>query len=426
MAPEGTAEEERKEGMAVKATRSKLVKLVDQIERAMVVAFMVQFRGKVTLQDLKKDLAEKLGVQMHPSTLKATCEALKKGQFITMELIQTERGDSQMAASMRTTVFPRDIEVAQLPGSNFLPRLLATEGAEKIKGWFEKEEKAGKVKASNTLRYKHVHNFTIEAILLEDIIGSQIPGQRSDEIRRKFPEKNIEQTFVIGKKKGKGKGKGKGNDEEIIIEVSGLFARCPITGAYLLTTDVLRGWWKSNAMRYADLPEGTGEHAAFATTYIDPEQGVTQNVLPVQSQHRAAQPKAYECISAGEKITISFTHPTTGLLHPAQIEKLVLLASLRPKRGLSPARGIRYGRFLITKFTDHGPINGMPHDHAGPPPQMANGNGKGSLDFLLNGLPPKLLKDHGAYLKDAISRLSTVALGDGVSKNSPRTPFPAP
>lgn len=413
-----------KNGSGVPLTKE-VVELKDPMEQAMVVLFMIQFMKHVSIQDLKKELLHKVGVKMHMNTLRATCKALKKGQFITQGLEETAAGDSKDMVSIRTLVYRTSLEVAHV--KDLLPRLLATEGAEKIKSWFEDEEKAKNSKARSGPNYKHMHELTLEALLLSDLIGSQIGCQRLNAIRKKFPAKSIENHFVMRSASHKAKkAKAKGNgDDDLIIEVSGLFARCPITGVYLLTSDVLRGWWKSNAMRYADLAEGTGEQAAFAPVRIDPADGnVTQNVLPVNSARGSSTPKAYECISAGERIQISFAHPTTGLLHPAQIELLVILACLRPKRGFSPSRGIRYGNAFPTSFTDHGPINGMDPNHCGPPPQAAFPNERA---HLLNGLPPEYLRDHGAYLKDALKRLSTVGLGDGVAKgkNAP-APFPVP
>lgn len=396
-----------------------LVELSERAEQAMALLYLIQFRGKASYDELRRDLRDYLGVKMHANTIKKVCEALKKGQFITLGLEQTERGDSQTTAAIRTLLYKGTLEMAHI--RNLLPRLLATEGAKQIKAWFENEEQAKNSKTRSGPEYRHIHNFTVKGILLDLIIGSQIKCQHTDVIRAKFPEQNIEQRFVIGKKKKRGKA-ANGDDEEIVIEVSGLFSRCPLTGSYQIPSDVLRGWWKANAMKYADMAEGSGDHVAFATTYIDPQYPMTQLVLPVQNRGQASAPKAHECIQAGEEITISFACPTTGYLHPAQIEKLVLLASLRPRRGLSPARGIRYGRFLVTSFIDHGPVNGLDPHHCGNPPLTQVPQ---DLSFLLSGLPPKLLDTHGDYLKEAIVRLAPVALGDARSKD-PGEPAPFP
>ncbi len=340
-------------------------RVTDLTEVRVIAIYMIQKLTHPTLEELHESIKKKLHCTIHKSTLKQALRGAQKAGFITTAMIPREDGRSVHAWSMKNLSWSNPPEYAHI--KDLIPILMRSPMAMKIKNHFDGQEgeaKTTKKKKGNLI--DNFHAFRVTAITLDPLLGSQIECEYTNQVRADFPS-DIEKNKV---------------------EVQGIWHRDELTGEFIITSDVLQGWFKTNACRYAGLQDSKAAYVAFNPVRIRPKKPVYQLVLPVNTARGASAPKPYETISAGEEITIDFVAPTKGVLSSEEYERIFVVAGLRPRRGLSPARGTRFGRFLVTSFEDLGPVQG-----------------KGSLAQLDAVVPDVLMEEHGDYLRDAMKRL---------------------
>lgn len=345
----------------------KNVRLKDLTEIRLVGVYLVQKLTFPTATELRDAARDRLGATIHPSTLERAMKGAASAGFVAVHQKQTESGHTETAYRMKNLSWKNPPEFAHI--GDLLPVLLKTDEAQTIKDWFDKQEGEGakKKRRGNDIADYRMLRWTV--ISTDPYLGSQIPCEHTDNVRKEFPT-NIERNKV---------------------EVEGIFQRDPLTGEFLIPQDVLQGWFASNALRYLNLPEGRAGYIAFSPIRITPKGDVEQLVLPVMSKQGPATPKKYECLPPGQVFEINMTAPTKGALTVEQYEFIVLKAGLRPKRGLSPARGRRYGRFLVIKFEDLGAVE----------PGC-------DLSPLEADIPRTLMDEHGDYYRDALTRLKGI------------------
>lgn len=370
-------------------------RLKDLLEITLVGVYLIQKLGKPVTKEIVAAAKEKLNCIIHPRTLERALDGAKSRGFIAKLDMQIESGEVATCWKMKDMQWKQPPEYAHI--KDLLPVLLHTEEANTIKEWFDAKETKGKTKKARGNIVDDFHAFEFEAITLDPLLGSQINCQYSDAIKKAFPT----------------------NLDEGEVEVDGIWQRDELTGEFIIAPDIMQGWFISNAGRYSGLPEARGLYIAFAPVRIQPNNIFTSNgkgeiyqyVLPVNSSKSGpAAPKPYEAIPAGQKITVRFIAPTKGCLLPDQYEALCIAAGLRPRRGISPARGRRFGRFMLTSFRDYGAVK------------------DGDLSWLRHDVPEEIMKEHGAYLLEAIERLKGVNLSSGFTGSTaeaePETPFP--
>ena len=190
------------------------------------------------------------------------------------------------------------------------------------------------------------------------------------------------------------------------------------SGGIIIRPDVISGWFKTNVCRYTGLPDARAEYYQFDPIILHPGRAnLTQTVLPVMnSQRGAGKPASYHTVRPGQFFWLGINAPTKGALTLAQLEKFLHLAGSRPRRGLSPARGRRTGRFRIVGWNNRGPINEAPLDlFDGLDITKIKITDKALLRELegrhgFKSVPTELNEDHVHYLNDADKRLGKVNL----------------
>lgn len=343
-----------------------LKKVKDLTEVTLIGVYMIQKLGKPTHKELQQAIKDKLGASIHTKTLQRAMQGAAKGDFIAIHQAQVEGGTTETAYAMKNLLWKNAPEYAHI--NDLLPVLLATDEAQQIKDWFDGQEGSGQSKKKRGNVVDDYRAIRITAITTDRLLGSQIPCQATDKVRKKFPT-NIEKNKV---------------------EVEGIWDRDPLTGEFLIPQDVLQGWFAANALRYMGIAEARSAYVAFSPVRIRPKDDVEQLTLPVMSRQGPSAPKKYETLPPGQEFEINVLLPTKGLMTVAEFERVILLAGLRPKRGISPARGRRYGRFLVTSFTDFGPVTGE------------------DLSFLVPDVPEPIMDEHGGYFRDALKRLGNL------------------
>jgi hypothetical protein len=361
-----------------------LVSKKDLVEVTIIATYMVQMMGKPTLDELKIAIREKLSCKIHPATLKRALEAAQKRSFVAINQSEGEDGQIRKVYSMKNLQWKQPPEYAYI--GNLLPKLLATDAAQEIKDALDAEHNKGGGKSTKRNVIGDYYAYRVKALLTDGVIGSQIHCPQTTEARQQLGIKEPK-TVVTGPNSPEKK------KDDTTPAMEGIFVVDELTGDYIIPPDVMQGWVSTNITRLSELGEVRASYVAFDPVRIRPKRPPVQIVLPVNNKRQgAAAPKAYEYIRAGEEIEINFMAPVRGMLSPEQWEKAFILAGARPLRGISPARGRRYGRFMVTSFECLG--------------RVADGN----LDFLAQSIPDELMEKHGAYLKDALERLKGVNL----------------
>lgn len=346
--------------------KQRATKIKDIVHVMLIGVYLVQKLKKPTIEEVRTTAKEKLRALIDVRTLKRAMEGAAKAGFIAIHQVPVESGRTETAYTMKNLQFKNPPEYAVV--DDLLPILLATDQAQAIKNWFDSQEGEGESKQSkkNIIREYQVLEWTCRST--DILLGSQPQCEYSEEIRRRFPN-NIQKDNV---------------------EIDVFWERDFYTGAYVITQDVLQGWFASNALRYADLPEARAGYIAFAPIRIQPKGRIYQKTLPVQNQKQGqSKPQKYETLLPGQDFVIRAFAPIRGVAPIEEYERIIFLAGIRPKRGISPGRGRRYGRFLVTQFNNLGPLSKQ-----------------ADLHCIENDIPDEFFENDeiGNYYRDAINR----------------------
>ncbi len=354
------------------AAPAALTPLDNLSEVTLTAVYLVQKHQMATLDEIIDLAREKLAAEIDKDILTRALRGAGKRGLVATERRKVKGKGSTLVYSLKTLAWRQPPEYAHI--TEILPALHKNEVTDKAKAFFESLEEKGEKKKRRGNDIDDYATFRVSAITMDPLLGSQIACPYLDAIRERFPNDLV--------KNG--------------IEVDGLWQRDELNGDYILAPDVLQGWWASNLTRFAGLQDAKAGYVAFAPIRFPASTPVMQYVLPVNSSRSGpAAPKPYEAIPAGQHFTITFMTPMKGILTDEQVEKVLLAASLKPRRGLSPARGRRFGHFLITKFERLGALKSA-----------------GDMSHFLTDVPAELLKENGQYLTDAVKRLQGVDLSD--------------
>lgn len=330
----------------------------DTIEMGLIATFLVQKLGKPTLQEIGAAALAKCGARLPDKTLMRVLKGLAKRGFIAVENVQLDSGTTVKGFSMKTLAWKQPPEYAHI--SDLLPELLRTPEAEKLKSGFDAQEDKGDEKARRGNVIGEYRTYRVKIVSVDPWLGSQPPSPMASAVRKKFPTKL---DSMLAKEE---------------IEIESLWERDPTDGAFVLCNEILQAWMRTNILHRVDLPAARHAYLAFMPIKIPYGSVTTQQLtLPVQSQSGPAAPKTYEAIMPPVEMEMVVTAPVKGFLMPEQFKRALALAGMNPMRGISPARGRRFGRFLVTDF------------------KIIGGPNKGDLDYLLDGVPEGIMAKYG-------------------------------
>lgn len=306
-------------------------------EIGVIAAFVVQHLRKPTFEEIQNTIRDKLFATIHKSTLERVLDGLCKAKFITKSSMSDEGGIGRITYTVRT-VWRNPPELMHV--DTLLKRLATTPEAEQIMAAMNAQEEAGGPKKARREGPGEFHRFEVELETLDPWMGSMPgDGEVHNMIREKFPTRIDKNS----------------------IPIVNYWDRDEATGLYRIAQDVQQGWFGCNVARYFQVGPWWGELVAFSPILFKPDQEPVQIKLPCTGgpHGQNAGPQFYECILPGQKMVMRFTAPTKKFLTATQLELFILEAGLRPRRGLSPSRGRKYGRFAVTKFTDLGLVDGL-------------------------------------------------------------------
>lgn len=385
------ANETRTNGARKEVIAQALSDLKDHTEIAILLTFVLQKHGAIQASDLPGVLRA-LGARIHGATLRSALQGLKKRQIIAVNQAPHENGHVEERYEIRLAAFPTSLEVAHV--TDLLPQLLRTEGAEKIKKLLEGEDKHGESKKrENTIREYRFASVTIQ--LMDPIYGSQILNPSFEAIRKRLGLKAFTDSDKV-------------------------FERLT-NGRIIIRADAFRGWFATNVTRLAGLGEAAASYLAMSPVQFHLGARVEQTVLPVVNSQRGGRagvspPVSYETLPAGSFAVFTLGWPIIGTFSSEQIEKLLHICGAIPRRGLSPARGGRTGRFRVVGFDMLGQLDDLPLTTSTEliPWSLLEKLTKEERDRLLRQdiVPQELSMEHLRYLLDAETRLKNVKLTD--------------
>jgi len=361
---------DRKNGNG-KAPKITAVKVTDSTHIAVLCIFVIQSLGRATTSKIKETLVAHCHADVNRATLASQLKALKARQLIVELQEQDENGTVVDVWKLRNMDWRTPLEYAHV--NDLIPKILETDEGKALVEALNASENTGIKKARNGNFIGEYRSFAVLCYQMDYLLGSQMHCPLTDEARRHCGI----QIPMDYRSKPK---KDEKTDDLQTGAMNMVFVLDPLTGEYLIPSDVLNGWFITSGVRYSGLPKAAASYIEFQPIRIKPRR-VIQAVLPVQSDKGkgATKPQSYECIEPGHMFWIHFSVPTKGMLTSDQWEKLFFFAGAKPRRGISPARGRRYGRFLVVEWRDLGLVA-----EAG-----------FRLDLTTLGLPDRLLKKAG-------------------------------
>jgi hypothetical protein len=356
---------------------SDLVVVRDQTEIALLAAYVIMAHGQAHIALIMDTFKSRLGASVHQASLKSALTALQKRDMVAVNQVQLDTGTMVNTYSLKKV--PQAAVPPVMHVKELLPKLLATPELDGLR-----KSLSGQVKESGNKYLGHTM-YRARVVNLDPLLGSQIGCMLSDMVREKFPN-DFDRAINQSKKS---------DEEATVLSGSGRYAdmgiweRDPLNGDYILQADVLRGWFKTNVIYRAELAKATAQYISFQPVRFSyATTKVAELVLPVNpADGKPSAPKKYEAILPGTEFELVWSAPVAGFLTPTEMERMMILACMQPVRGLSPARGSRYGHLAILSFE--------------------------TLNTLRNGdfsaaIPNEVKARASAYLTDASARLANI------------------
>jgi len=342
----------------------------DPVSLQILALYVVQKLGQGTLTQVQTELREKLKLEIHQNTLEIALDALRKRGFLSLNHGSDDEGNRLDLFGIRNLKFQAPPEVAHY--SDLLPELLKTPEAEAIKAGLDEKEHQGETKEkASRLGYRDYYLVKARFRTLDPILGGMPKSPYLDKLLRMSENK---------------------------VDADVFFDR-DSDGAFVITSDQVAGWLRGN-IRIANKGDVSIYIGCSPAKFV-PEKGrVEQIVLPVISQGKGCGLIKYEAVRAGVEFDITFNVPAHGVMSLPEFRSFLMLSGLQPIRGLSPARGKRYGRMLLIGFDS----------------VRDTRNVKAAIEMALHTLPEELRKQYESVISehlDAADGLRLASKGGG-------------
>lgn len=309
-------------------TDLKEFELKDLVEISVVTMFFVQKLGKASMAQIDEKIKAVHG-QVNEGLLEQALEGLRgRG------LLSYARGKGQDGANIqmyKTTKikWAQPPEVAHM--ADLLPALVATEEAKTIIDLLNDSEESGDgtKKAKTRLGYTDYHELWVRFRMKNPMVGSQPPSPFLETLVKrstyKYPSIDKGQTILR-------------------------FCRTE-TGDVLIPSDVTSGWIRTGLRQGLGLSDAAANYVALGDVVIKPA-FLDQVSLPIidQSTRKGLGLGTYEVLGAGNEFTLDFRVPKKGIADPMKFVMWLTAYVPRPIRGLSPARGKRFGKLEVVDY----------------------------------------------------------------------------
>jgi hypothetical protein len=298
--------------------------LTDLVQIQMLTLFIVQKFGQATFEQVKEQ-ALQIHALIDENVLAQSLESLRARGLLSYATGKSKgKGESVRMWRIRQVQFAASPEVAHV--KDLLPILVSSETAKKVVAILNGSEKSedGEKKSKRDLGYTNYWDILVTVRTLNPILGSQPDSPYLREIVKKGPK---------------------------APEADLRFWRDDDTGDVMIPSDVILGWIRTGLRVGAGLGDSAGSYPA-ARDVIIPNAELRQVALPIidAKTNKGAGLNTYELIPKGVVFDILFRIPAKGCLPPDQFVAWLAAYAPCPVRGLSPARGRRFGKCEVIAY----------------------------------------------------------------------------
>ncbi len=306
------------------------MELKDLVEVSVLSMFFVQKLGKASMEDVDGKIKD-IGGVVNEHLLEQALEGLRARGLLSYSRGKNKDGDSIQMYKTTKVKWAQPPEVAHV--ADLLPALVATEEAKEIIDVLNASEESGKdgtKKAKGRLGYTDYYELRVDFITKNPMLGSQPASQYLDGLVKKspFPFPPYEKGQNILR-----------------------FWRDEETKAVVIPSDVVGGWLRTGLRLGFGLSDSVANYVSVDDIHIIPTK-LDQVALPIidASTRKGLGIGVYELLPKGTEFSIHFRAPKKGLAEPHKFIAWLVAYAPKPVRGLSPARGKRFGKLEVINY----------------------------------------------------------------------------
>lgn len=305
------------------------LELTELVEVSILSMYFIQRLGKATTGEVQEKMkAQHAIVDVH--LLQQGIEALQaRGLVSHASGRQGKIGERVVMWKAKNTIWAAPPEVAHIV--DLLPNLVSTEEAQALIAQLngQEEEGDGESKSTRKLGYDEYIDCRAEFITIDEFLGSQPSSPHLDALCKNSKYNGVTATLR--------------------------FWRDPRDGALVLPSDCVRGWLRTG-LRTEGFGDAAASYLGVSEVKIYPKKPLSQVALPVIDPRTGAGKglTTYEVLQPGERFFAQFRIPTRGFMDAATFEMWLAGYGPAPVRGLSPARGGRFGKVALLSFEELG------------------------------------------------------------------------
>jgi len=308
-------------------------------EGSALVMFFVQKLGKAAADQIREKI-EAIGGAINEHFLGQVLDALQARGFISYSKGKRPDGAVGQMWKVKRAAYAAPPEVAHI--DELLPRLIATDDAQRLlDGLNEAEaEGDGTSKAKSKLGYTDYVQVQVTFRTLDELLGSQPSSPWLEQLIKKSPYNGV----------------ADGEDDTL------RFWRDARNGNLLIGSDAVAGWIRTG-LRDQGFGEAVVQYIGFDAVQIQPTKPLVQVALPVIAHGgpgggggKGRGITTYEAVQPGQTFSITFRVPTRGFMPPERFVAWLCDYAPRPVRGISPARGKRFGKLEVIGWRDLGKV----------------------------------------------------------------------
>lgn len=303
------------------------MEIAELVEASVLAMFFCQKLGQASAEDVREKIVAG-GGEINEHLLSQALEALRARGLLSYARGRKAGGESIKMYRPRQVIWASPPEVAHLV--DLLPRLVATPEAQQLIAKLNaaEEDGDGEEKARRKLGYDEYQDIVAEFLTIDQMLGSQ-PGspyldrlvKRSERLLKTSAPDDCDLRFW--------------RDTD---------------GALLIGADAVRGWLRTG-LRTQGFADAAASYIGVSPARIFPKQPLTQTALPVVDARSGGKGLvSYETLEPGERFTLRFRIPVRGFMSPAKFRAWLTGYGPLPVRGLSPARGARFGKVALVGF----------------------------------------------------------------------------
>ncbi|KKL57227.1 hypothetical protein LCGC14_2237520 [marine sediment metagenome] len=306
---------------------------LDELVSVQVLSmYLVQKLGKASVTDVANKALE-IHAEINMHLLDQALEGLRGRGLLSYARGKKTSGESVRMYKVAKVKWASPPEMAHI--KDLLPALVCTEEAGRIMRILNGAEEIGdgESKSKRKLGYAEFFEIHTKFRLLNPMIGSQPSSPYLDEL--------VKHSKTTGIKAP--------------VECDLRFWRDDESGDVMIPSDVVCGWIRT-AMRYGmDKADSASQYIAADDVRIRPKKLYQVGLPVIDPKDRTGKGiSTYELLKKGAIITINFRVPARGILDPKSFVMWLATYAPRPHRGMSPARGRRFGKMELVEYEIRG------------------------------------------------------------------------